>query len=109
MNSLRCSKLAMVLAAIPDDARANYVAGLLRLYMGEVETAADHFEAVLAVDYSDAYANYYLGQCRLQMRHDDAALAAYQRAIELDPYLRSAYYGVALILQRLGQSGRGQR
>ena len=59
-----------------DDARANYVAGVVRLYLGEVEIAARHFEVVLAVDSADAYAHYYLGQCRLQLDDEEAALVA---------------------------------
>ena len=66
-------QLAIVLAAKPDDARANYVAGLLRLYLGEVETAASHFEAVLAVDPADAYAHYYLGTSRLRLGDKEVA------------------------------------
>ncbi len=100
---LALQQLAVVLAAKPDDARANYVAGLLRLYLGEIETAASHFAAVLAVDSADAYAHYYLGRCRVRLGNTEAALDAYQRAIEHDPYLRSAYYGAAQILQRLGR------
>ena len=101
---LALEQLTSVLTAQPDDTRANYVAGLLRLYLGEVEAAEVHFKAVLAVDSADAYAHYYLGTCRLRLGDKEAALVAYVRAIELDPYLRSAYYGAAQILQRLGRS-----
>ena len=44
-EQLALQQLAIVLVAKPADARANYVAGLLRLYQGKVEAAAIHFEA----------------------------------------------------------------
>lgn len=103
-SDLALQQLEIVLAEQPDDVRAHYVAGLLRLYLGEVEPAARHFAAVLAIDDNDAYAHYYLGQCHLRLGDEEAALAAYQDAMQLDPYLRSAYYSAAQVLQRLGRN-----
>ncbi len=98
-----------VLALAPAHARAHYVAGLLRLYLGSPETAEKHFRKVSEADPRDAYALYYLGQCMAQQSRFEPALAAYRKAIELDPYLRSAYYGAFQSAQRLRdrQAARG--
>ncbi|MFK7886473.1 MAG: FG-GAP-like repeat-containing protein [Gammaproteobacteria bacterium] len=96
--------LTLVTEVLTDDdthLRAHYVSGLLKLYAGQMEQAAAHFQTVLDGDPTDAYAAYYLGQC---VAHNDAqaALALYARARTLDPYLRSAYYGAAQLLRREG-------
>jgi tetratricopeptide (TPR) repeat protein len=103
-EQLALQRLADVLAIDPANARANYVAGLLRLYLGEIETASRHFQSVLDADPADAYAHYYLGQCQLRLGDPEAALASYERTVELDPYVRSAYYGAAQVLQQLDRA-----
>ncbi|NND81420.1 MAG: tetratricopeptide repeat protein [Gammaproteobacteria bacterium] len=97
-------QLNSVLANDPENVRANYNAGVLQLYLGQVEPAAAYFKAALATDPDDAYANYYLGQCHLRMDDEAAALNSYQAAIDADPYLRSAYYSAAQVLRKLGRS-----
>ncbi|MEM7432834.1 MAG: FG-GAP-like repeat-containing protein, partial [Pseudomonadota bacterium] len=97
-------ELAKVLADNPDDPRANYVTGLLQLYIGEIEPAATSFERVLALDPDDAYAHYYLGQCQQRLGDRDSALAHYRTAIDKEPYLRSAYYNAAQVLQQQGDA-----
>lgn len=94
---------AEVLAAEPDHARAHYVSGLLKLYRSRTDEAAAHFRAVLEADPDDAYAAYYLAQC-VAPADGEAALALYERALQADPYLRSAYYGAALVARRLGRT-----
>ncbi|MEO1573915.1 MAG: tetratricopeptide repeat protein, partial [Pseudomonadota bacterium] len=92
---------ADVLASEPDHLRAHYVSGLLKLYRGLMDEAAAHFTRVRDADPADAYAAYYLGQC---VAHNDpaGALALYEEAQTLDPYLRSAYYGAAQLQRRQG-------
>ncbi len=89
-----------VLEREPGHLRAHYVRGLLKLYRGEMTAAAAHFQRVLDGDPNDAYAAYYLGQC-VAPEDPQAALALYERASTLDPYLRSAYYGAAQLLRRM--------
>jgi Flp pilus assembly protein TadD len=103
-SDLALQQLVVVLEAQPENIRANYVTGLLRLYLGEVEAAAGRFANVLAVDPADAYAHYYLGQCQLRLDDKESALAAFQQTIKQDPYLRSAYYSAAQVMQQLGRS-----
>lgn len=90
-----------VLAVDPNHLRAQYVAGLLRLYVADVDQALTHFERVVANDPKDAYAAYYLGQCLAQQGQAEQALLWYRRAMALDPYLRSSYYGAFQMLRKL--------
>lgn len=93
--------LDAVLADDPGHVRAHYVSGLLRLYVGDTAQSAAHFRRVLDADPGDAYAAYFLGQNLLQEGRLEETLAFYGQAMTLDPYLRSAYYGAALVLRRL--------
>lgn len=100
-EALALKRVEGVLAEQAGHARAHYVAGLLRLYLGSPEAAEIHFRRVAEADPADAYAIYYLGQCLAQQSRFEPALAAYRKAIELDPYLRSAYYAAFQASQRL--------
>ncbi len=90
-----------VLEDDPDNLRANYVAGLLHLYLTAPARAQVHFRRVVDGDPTDPYAAYYLAQCLAQGSEYEQALSWYRRALSLDPYLRSAYYGAFQALQRL--------
>ena len=91
-----------VIARDPGQLRAQYVAGLLRLYLSSPAEAMAHFQVVTGADPRDAYAAYYLGQCLAQQGDQAQALDWYRKALALDPYLRSAYYGAFQAEQRLG-------
>ncbi len=90
-----------VLDTDPTHLRAHYVAGLLRLYLASPTEALDHFKQVAEGDPEDAYAAYYLAQTLAQQGNHQQALHWYRQAIQLEPYLRSAYYGAFQSLQRL--------
>ncbi|MBT8103241.1 MAG: VCBS repeat-containing protein [Gammaproteobacteria bacterium] len=92
-----------VLKSDPDNLRAHYVSGLVNLYIGFPDEALTHFEFVSDRDEKDAHAAYYRAQCLAQLADYEQASAWYQRAMELDPYLRSAYYGAFQALQRLAR------
>ncbi|MEO0424289.1 MAG: FG-GAP-like repeat-containing protein, partial [Pseudomonadota bacterium] len=92
--------LQEVLGQAPEHQRAHFVAGLLRLYEGAQVAALEHFQQVAEADPSDAYAAYYTGQL-LSGDDPEEALRWFERAIETDPYLRSAYYGASIALRRL--------
>lgn len=93
----------------PQHLRANYIAGLMSLYLGNIADAAAFFRVVAEEDPKDAYAAYYLGQCLAQQGKDKQALEWYQRAKSNDPYLRSAYYGAFQSLQRLERKDEASR
>lgn len=92
-----------VLAIEPDHLQAQYVSGLLRLYLDEPDRAMEHFRFVAQRDADDPYAAYYVAQSYAQRGEHEEALQWYRNALEVDPYLRSAYYGKFQALQRLGR------
>ena len=96
--------LAGVVADDPDHARALYTSAILHLYLGEAEPAAAALERVAMLDPQDAYAAYFLGQSRLQAGDYAAAAEGFLASIELDPYLRSAYWAGSQALRRVGRN-----
>lgn len=91
-----------VLVVDPENLRAQYCAGVLKQYRGESAAARVLFESVAAADPGDPYAAYFVGQC-FESESPERALEWYERAIEIDPYLRSAYYRASQSLRRLGR------
>jgi tetratricopeptide (TPR) repeat protein len=100
--------LARVLDEAPDHLRATYTSGILRLYLGEAETAVQLFSAVTQADPNDAYATYFLGQAYLQLGRYAEASEWLLRTTEHDPYLRSAYWGGAQALQRIDRGSEAK-
>lgn len=98
--------LAEVLAENPDHLRAHFVSGLLSERAGEADKAKQHYQTVLESDPQDAYAAYYLAVLT-QTEDPDTARALFERAIAIDPYLRSAYYGAFLLNVRSGKREAG--
>lgn len=90
-----------VLEKEPDNQRALYCTGLLRVYLGEDEAATTYFKKVMELDPRDAHATYYYGQCLSKAGKHEEALRYYEKAAELDPYLRSAWYGQFQAYQRM--------
>lgn len=104
-DELRALAMAeAVLKEHPDHLRAAYIAGLMHFYLGDAEPALERFEQVAAQRPDDPYVAYFTGQTLDQLGRTEEALARYRRSIELDPYLRSAYYGAALALRRVGDA-----
>ena len=101
-EALALALVEQVLADDPDHLRARYVKGLLLLYGSDPQPAAQQFRLVAEADPEDAYALYFLAQSLAQAEDFQAAHDLFQRAIALDPYLLSAYYGDLQALQRLG-------
>ncbi len=95
--------LEEVLRVDPNHLRANYCAGLLKLYLEQPDEAKKHFEFVATHDPKDAYAAYQVGQCLAKERDYAAALARFEQVMALDPYLRSAPYAASQMLSRLGR------
>ena len=97
-----------VIEADPANLRAHYVAGLIHLYLGATADAQAEFSYVTETDPEDAHAAYYLAQSLAQLGDYAGALPWFQRAMELNPYLRSAYYGGFQSLQRLDRPEEAQ-
>lgn len=92
-----------VLEEDPSHERAMYIAGLMYLYLGEAGRALEYLEPLARLAPTDAHVAYFTGQAMVQLDRVEDARDWYLRAIELDPYLRSGYYGAALALRRLGE------
>ncbi|OAB61612.1 hypothetical protein AY599_16875 [Leptolyngbya valderiana BDU 20041] len=97
-----------VLIDHPEHLRARYVAGLMRFYIGDTELALAHFDQVAAAVPEDAHVAYFRAQALSQLGRIEEALDDYRRAIDLDPYLRSAYYGAALAYRQLGDADQAR-
>ena len=97
-----------VIEADPTNLRAHYVAGLIHLYLGATQDARAEFRFVAGADPKDAHAAYYLAQSLAQLGDWAGALPWFQRAMKLNPYLRSAYYGGFQSLQRLERPEEAQ-
>jgi Flp pilus assembly protein TadD len=95
--------LTGVLEQDPGHLRALYTSAIIQLYLGEAERAIELFNQVIDADSRDAYATYFLGQAYLQNSDYDKAARWFIETIELDPYLRSAYWAGAQALRRNGQ------
>ncbi len=97
-----------VIEADPTNLRAHYVAGLIHLYLGATADALAEFSYVTGADPGDAHAAYYLAQSLAQTGDYAGALPWFERAMKLNPYLRSAYYGSFQSLQRLERPEEAQ-
>ena len=98
--------LELALAVLDENAtqvRAQYLAGLVNLYVGNPGVAASWFMQVVEADPDDAYAAYFLGQSRLQTGDYDAASRWLVEATRIEPYLRSAYWAGAQAMRRTGR------
>ena len=101
--------LARVLVEDGDHARALYTSAILHLYLGEAEPAVQALERVTRLDPDDGYAAYFLAQALLQQGDYGKAAEWFLASIELDPYLRSAYWAGSQALRRVGRSADATR
>ena len=88
----------------PENLVAQYIVAILKFNQGLCEQALPRFEMIVQADTTDAYALYFAGQCYLQNGEMEKALNYYQKAIKVDGYLRSAYYGSFMAAQRLANN-----
>ncbi|MCP4656523.1 MAG: tetratricopeptide repeat protein, partial [bacterium] len=102
-ENLALSILEGVRERDPENLRAIYCSGLLKLHVGRPEDALADFTRVVEADPGDTDAAFFLGQCLMQLLRYEEALGWYRKSIAGDPYLRSAYYRAFQALQRLSQ------
>lgn len=106
----RSSKmLDAIIEASPENLRAKYCRALLHFNDGATEKSQQLFEQVAQSDPRDSYAVYYVGQTQLMRKEFAKALDQFKLAQELDPYLRSAYYGAFQAAQRLKDSKQARQ
>lgn len=101
--------LAEVLNDDPGHMRAMYTTAILELYLGRADQAVVLLERVASADPDDAYAAYFLGQALLQTSQYARAGDWFLTSIEIEPYLRSAYWAGAQALRRAGRVDESQR
>ena len=94
--------LDAILARDPQHVRALYFKGIVLQHQGDAAAAAPCFERVVAQRPDDGVAWYILGICKQRLGQD--AEKELRRAIELRPYLVSAYYRLWQTLQAAGRS-----
>ncbi len=102
------TQLTAILEYSAHKPRVHYLSGLLELNAGALDQAVQHFTWVVKVDPDDAYASYYLALSLAQLGQVETALRWYQKTIELDPYLRSGYYGAFQTLRKLGHADQAR-
>src|SRR5499426_2821036 len=91
----------------PDSPNAHYaLAAALRNEKLYDESLAE-FNKVLSIDPRDSATNIQIGQLHAQKQQYPQAIAAFQRAIESEPYNATAVYSLAQALIRSGQQAEG--
>ncbi|HUE95330.1 MAG TPA: tetratricopeptide repeat protein [Longimicrobiaceae bacterium] len=87
----------------PGHADAHVNLGRLLHHAGEMPAAETHFRAALDAG-PNATAAFDLGIVLEDMGRPDEAVAAYQRAVEVDPDLADAHYNLARLLEGRGEA-----
>lgn len=93
----------------PDSPHAHYaLAAALRSEKLYDESLAE-FNKVLLIDQRDSATNIQIGQLHSQKQQYPQAIAAFQRAIESEPFNATAIYSLAQALIRAGRQAEGQK
>ena len=91
------------LAQRPEDIPTQLRLVQLSLDAGEPRQAAARLEAVTAGDPANAYAHFLSGEVAAALGDDNAAIAAYSRALELQPAATRLHYLLAMAERRQGR------
>jgi len=102
-NAEALAELEPLLAEHPDEARALENAALAALRLGRPAAARDYARRAVAVSAGAAGAWNDLGVALFQLRDRDGALAAWQRAVEIDPRLWDALWNLGVQAARAGR------
>ena len=99
--------LDAVLKSDPNNVRALYFKGIVLQHLGKAETAVSCFEKVVAQRPNDGVAWYLLGMCK--QRVGQPCERELLKAVELRPYLGSAYYKPGRLCKRPARRTRASR
>ena len=103
---LAIETLSGVLVENPMNVRAQYVSGIMQLYLGNAAKAIEHLQKAQTLDPTDAYSTYFLGQAHLQSANYEEAQTWLLKTIELNPAMRSAYWAAATASRRIDEPDR---
>jgi Flp pilus assembly protein TadD len=92
------------LQAVPDTPSAWYAKGMAHLHLGELEEGARSFTRVLDLDPRHFPSLHYLGAAHLDNDRPELALAAFDKALALNPQSRETLYNRAKALGALGRT-----
>jgi tetratricopeptide (TPR) repeat protein len=111
-RGLKLSQSGMLAAAVsalteatrldPRNAGAHFELGCVLLDLGRLEEAVERLQLATALR-EDAEAYHRLAIALRRQHRDDAAAAAYRRALELQPALVDAHVGLAELLETAGE------
>ncbi|HET7009269.1 MAG TPA: tetratricopeptide repeat protein [Anaerolineales bacterium] len=87
-----------ILGMTPHPAYEAYDAGVQALLRGEYEQAVEYMEQVIDLDEGLADVYYFLGEASRLIEHPGEAVAAYDRAVTLNPNFAPGYLGRARTL-----------
>jgi hypothetical protein len=76
---------------------AHFCLGIIFREQGKIDQARPHFQAVTTTDPNDAHAWYYLGATSAE--DEDLARKCFEKAVQCDPYLRRALYGLQVLIR----------
>ena len=92
----------------PENVRAWYSLGLVHLDAGDPKAAIEEMQHAVAIDPSNADTHYFIGMFYLSLGDYTHAKDAYEAALMLNPIHASAQFGLARVLQHIGQSGESR-
>src|SRR4051794_27888002 len=96
--------LSSVTTTDPQNPRAWYNLGLLQKSTGDAEASLASFQKAAAVKPADAHGHYFVALMAAQLQQYDTAISSFTRALEIDPFLVSAEFGLARAFQRAGRA-----
>jgi tetratricopeptide (TPR) repeat protein len=92
----------------PKNVRAWYSLGLVHLDAGDPKVAIEEMQHAVALDPSNADTHYFIGLFYLSLSDYSHAKEAYEAALQLNPIHASAQFGLARVLQHIGQTGESR-
>jgi len=92
----------------PGNAHAWYTLGLVYKNQGDSKRSLGAFEVASRIAASDADVFYFIGVAQSELDQDEKAVAAFQHALELNPFHASAEFGLARSLQRLREGDKAR-
>ncbi len=93
--------LREILQQRDDVPHAHFCLGIILNHRGNKQEAAKHFQRVTELDPSDAFAWYWLGDCYRESDRDRAE-ECFRQALDRNPYLVAAVYGLQGLLALKG-------